>query len=88
MAVLVFVDGPAAGQRVENVEPTDVRWLCEMFDGEKRLALWWVFDGEPEPEENVRVTKYRVISIRADNGAPEGDPNPTIHTYAAEPGGP
>lgn len=84
MAVLVFADGPVAGQRVENSDPTDVRWYCEMKAEGMKPAWWWVFHGEPPEDDNVKVTKYRVVSIKPDRGATEGDPSPTIHTYAVE----
>lgn len=81
MAVLVFADGPVAGQRVENMAPTDVRWFCKRKDGK---GFWWVFHTEPPSDPAVEITKYRCISIKPDRSAPDGDPTPTVHTYAVE----
>lgn len=81
MAILVFADGPVAGQRVENLDPTDVRWYCKRKDGK---GWWWVFHAEPPDDPAVEVTKYRVISIKPDRGAGEGDPSPSIYTYGVE----
>lgn len=91
MATLLFMDGPAKGNRIETVEAGDVRWHCVMKDAEMTDSgfeppHWWVIDSEPPDDDGVEVTRYRVMSIRADHTASDDDPSPTIHTYAVDDG--
>lgn len=88
MATLLIADGPASGQRIENVDPTDERWYVQAKpEAGGKSTHWWAWDPvlvkQAEEDEDLTVTRYRCISVRADHSAAEGDPSPTIHTYVA-----
>lgn len=81
MAVMVFEDGPAEGERIEtSIEPEWTRWYCEYVGPAATFSppKWWVIDRMPPEDEQVRVTRYDVKGLAAKEGGEK------VYTFAVK----